>query len=82
LQWRSGGAQLRWSSAQFDDDRNELPLDGYFVADFFASHPLARGIDVTFAIENVFDEDVEVSATPVVTYGQPRAWRIGVRYGR
>ena len=82
LQWKTIGVQTRWSAMQFDDDRNELPLDGYFVADVFASHPLAHGIDATFAVENVFDEDVEVSATPVVTLGQPRAWRIGLRYGR
>jgi outer membrane receptor protein involved in Fe transport len=80
--WRRIGAQLRWSSSQFDDDRNELPLDGFFVADVFASHPLRRGVEATFAIENVTDAEVEASATPVVTLGQPRAWRIGIRYSR
>ena len=74
--------QTRWSTMQFDDDRNELPLRSYFVADLFASHPVARGFDVTLAVENVLDRDVEVSATPVITLGQPRAWRVGVRYGR
>lgn len=82
LQWRTIGLQTRWSASQFDDDRNELPLGGYFVADVFASHPLARGVDVTLALENLFDEDVEVSASPVVTIGQPRAWRVGLRYAR
>ncbi|HUP61054.1 MAG TPA: TonB-dependent receptor [Thermoanaerobaculia bacterium] len=82
LSWRTVSAQLRWSAAQFDDDRNELPLGGYFVADVFASHPIGRGVDVTFALENVFDEAVEVSATPVITHGQPRAWRVGLRYAR
>ena len=82
LQWRTIGIQTRWSARQFDDDRNELPLGAYFVADAFASHPVARGVDVTFAIENLFEQDVEVSATPVVTLGQPRAWRIGFRYVR
>jgi outer membrane receptor protein involved in Fe transport len=82
LQWRTFGVQTRWSASQFDDDRNELPLRGYFVADAFASHPLKHGVDVTFAIENVFNEDVEVSAAPVVSLGQPRAWRVGLRYTR
>jgi outer membrane receptor protein involved in Fe transport len=81
LQWRSAGVQTRWSAAQFDDDLNQQPLRGYFVADVFASHPLKHGVDATFAIENVLNEQVEVSATPVVTLGQPRAWRIGLRYG-
>jgi outer membrane receptor protein involved in Fe transport len=80
--WRHVGAQLRWSSQQFDDDRNELPLDGYLVADVLASHPITRELDATVAIENVTNEAVEASATPVVTLGQPRAWRIGVRYRR
>jgi outer membrane receptor protein involved in Fe transport len=80
ITWKSAGAQLRWSSAQFDDDRNALPLEGYFVADVFASHPLGAGVEVTAGIENLFNEQVEASATPVVTLGQPRAVRIGVRY--
>jgi outer membrane receptor protein involved in Fe transport len=80
--WRGSGVQARWSAMQFDDDRNELPLDGYFVIDAFAAHPLGRGFDVTLAIENVRDEEAEVSATPVVTLGQPRAIRLGLRYAR
>ena len=80
--WRRLGAQARWSAMQFDDDLNQLPLASYFVADVFASHPIGGGVEVTGAIENVFDHDVEVSATPVVTLGQPRAIRIGLRYAR
>lgn len=80
--WKRIGAQLRWSSSQFDDDRNELPLDGYFVADLFASHPLTRGVELTLALENVTNAEVEASATPVVTLGQPRAWRAGLRWTR
>jgi outer membrane receptor protein involved in Fe transport len=80
--WKRIGAQMRWSSKQFDDDRNELPLDGYVVVDLTASHPMTSALDVTFALENVANTKVEASATPVVTLGQPRAWRVGVRYAR
>ncbi|MDP9192107.1 MAG: TonB-dependent receptor [Acidobacteriota bacterium] len=80
--WKRVGAQLRWSSSQFDDDRNELPLDGYLVADLTASHPITTAFDLTFAIENITNEEVEASATPVVTLGQPRAWHVGLRYAR
>jgi outer membrane receptor protein involved in Fe transport len=80
--WKRVGTQLRWSSSQFDDDRNELPLDGYLTADVTATHPITPAFDLTFAIENVTNEEIEASATPVVTLGQPRAWRIGLRYGR
>jgi len=82
VSWRNMGAQLRWSASQFDDDRNELPLDSYVVADLFASHPLRKGLAVTLAIENLFDAAIEASATPVITYGQPRAVRLGLRYNR
>src|SRR5262249_6662791 len=34
----NAGAQLRWSTMQFDDDLNQFPLRGYLVADVFASH--------------------------------------------
>jgi outer membrane receptor protein involved in Fe transport len=81
LAWRRLALQARWSAAQFDDDLNQLPLDSYLVADFLASHPLARGVELTFAVENLTNERVEASATPVITLGQPRAWRIGIRYG-
>jgi outer membrane receptor protein involved in Fe transport len=80
--WKGIGAQVRWSTAQFDDDRNELPLDGYLVADLLASHPITAALDLTFAVENVTDREVEAGATPVVTLGQPRAWRVGLRYAR
>lgn len=80
--WRRLGAQARWSAMQFDDDLNQFPLAPYFVADAFASHPIGGGVELSAAIENVFDRDVEVSATPVVTLGQPRAVRIGLRYVR
>jgi outer membrane receptor protein involved in Fe transport len=80
VSWRKIGLQTRWSTSQFDDDRNELRLRSYFVADLFASHPLGHGLDLTLAAENLFGTDVEVSATPVITLGQPRAFRVGLRY--
>ncbi|HEX8411943.1 MAG TPA: TonB-dependent receptor [Thermoanaerobaculia bacterium] len=80
--WRNAGLQARWSAMQFDDDLNQLRLDGYFVLDAFASYPLRNGFELTAALENALDEAVEVSATPVITLGQPRAFRLGLRYAR
>ena len=74
--------QTRWSSMQFDDDLNQLPLGSYFVADAFVSWPFRNQFELTLAVENLFDETVEVSATPVTTVGQPRSIRLGVRYAR
>jgi outer membrane receptor protein involved in Fe transport len=80
VSWKSIALQARWSTSQFDDDRNELRLRSYFAADAFASHPIGHGLDVTFAAENLLNTDVEVSASPVITLGQPRAFRVGLRY--
>jgi len=76
------GVQLRWSSAQFDDDLNELPLRGFAVADLFASRAITGRLTATLAVENLFDRRIEAGATPVITLGTPRAVRVGVRYGR
>src|SRR5437763_8394232 len=75
----SVGVQTRWSSMQFDDDLNQLPLRGYAVADFFAAYPIAPRFDATASIENATNRRVEVSATPVPTLRTPRTMRGGVR---
>jgi outer membrane receptor protein involved in Fe transport len=77
---RNIGAQLRWSSAQFDDDLNQFRLRGYVVADLFASQPLGRGVSAILAAENITNRDVETAATPVITLGTPRSIRLGLRY--
>jgi outer membrane receptor protein involved in Fe transport len=73
------GVQARWSSMQFDDDVNQFPLRGFFVADAFVAHPIASHLDATLSVENIFNRRVETAATPVITLGQPRAARIGLR---
>ena len=73
---------MRWSARQFDDDRNTLPLRSYFVADLFASAPLNARASLTVAVENATGRRIESQATPVITYAQPRAVRLGVRYSR
>jgi outer membrane receptor protein involved in Fe transport len=78
----TAGLQARWSGMQFDDDLNELRLGSYVVLDLFAAHPIASGVSITLAAENIFDRRIEASATPVITLGQPRAIRAGVRYAR
>nr|AIA17903.1 TonB dependent receptor [uncultured bacterium] len=74
--------QTRWSDMQYDDDLNSLRLDSYFVVDAFVSRRLVSNLDLTLAAENVFDTEIETAATPVITVGQPRAFRVGLRYGR
>ena len=76
------GAQLRWSAMQFDDDLNQFALRGYFVAGVFASKSIGSHVDAIVAVENLFDRRVETAATPVITLGQPRAARVGLRFHR
>jgi outer membrane receptor protein involved in Fe transport len=77
----AAGVQARWGGLQFDDDLNQFRLRSYFVADAFASRPIARGVEATLGIENIFDRRIETAATPVITLAQPRSVRVGVRYG-
>jgi outer membrane receptor protein involved in Fe transport len=77
-----GALMSRWSSKQFDDDLNDLPLDAFVVTDILVSRALSRGLALTLSVENVFDQRIEVGATPVVTLGTPRSIRAGVRVRR
>ena len=54
---------------------NQFPLRGYAAVDLFAS----RGY-VYAAVENVTNRRIEAGATPVLTLGQPRAVRFGLRW--
>jgi outer membrane receptor protein involved in Fe transport len=73
------GVQTRWTSSQFDDDRNQLRLASYFVADLFASYRVGPAVAIFGAAENLFGEEYEIGRTPVVTFGPPRSLRLGVR---
>jgi outer membrane receptor protein involved in Fe transport len=73
------GVQTRWTSSQFDDDRNQLRLASYFVADLFASYRVGPALAIFGAAENLFGEEYEIGRTPVVTIGPPRSLRLGVR---
>ena len=69
----------RWSSAQFEDDLNQLPLGSYFVADAFVARHIASAIDLTLSAENLFGRHYAVGRTPVTTIGAPREVRLGIR---
>jgi outer membrane receptor protein involved in Fe transport len=69
----------RFSSEQFEDDQNLLPLDSFFTADAFVGRQLTSRLQLYVAAENVFDQRYEVGRTPVVTIGSPLLARAGVR---
>jgi outer membrane receptor protein involved in Fe transport len=72
-------AQMRIAGLQYDDDRNELPLDAFGVIDLSASRALDRRLQVFLVVENLFDVEYDVGRTPVRTIGWPRTVRGGVR---
>ncbi|HVG06847.1 MAG TPA: TonB-dependent receptor [Thermoanaerobaculia bacterium] len=76
------GLQARWTGDQFDDDRNQLPLESFATLDALLSRPVGRGLEIFVAAENLLDEDYETGRTPVRTLGAPRSVRMGLRFER
>ncbi len=70
----------RWSSSQFDDDRNTFLLRDYFLVDAMFSYPLGAGVDAYVAGENIFGQRYDLGRTAVLTVGPPVQVRVGVRY--
>ena len=80
-EWLTLAAQVRGSSAQYDDDLNtpEFELNPYAVLDASVSRALTRTIQAFLAAENIFDEVYDTGRTPLRTIGWPRTIRAGVR---
>jgi outer membrane receptor protein involved in Fe transport len=77
--WGSVLLQARGTSSQFDDDQNVFGLRGYAVVGGMYSRSLDPNVDIYAAIENAFNTRIEAGRTPVLTLGQPRTARIGLR---
>lgn len=87
LDWRASerltlGVAARYESARFDDDLNSRTLDPAVTLDARAEWAAREGVMVWAAVDNVFDEDVEVSltGTDVAGYAPPRTLRAGLRF--
>jgi outer membrane receptor protein involved in Fe transport len=74
--------QGRWAGSQLDDDLNQLPLRGYFVADLSLRRPFGNRLAVFLSAENLFDRKVATGRTPVETLGNPRLVQLGVSVRR
>jgi outer membrane receptor protein involved in Fe transport len=78
--WVDVDVGVRWTSDQFEDDRNTLRLPGFAVIDAAVSRAVAPGWDVFFAAENLLDRRYLVGLQGgVATVGQPVFVRAGVR---
>lgn len=71
--------QGRFVGRQFDDDRNQLALERFFLTDLSVSRSWSRGIDLFVNIENLLDTTYTVGKTPFTTIGAPRRIRLGIR---
>jgi outer membrane receptor protein involved in Fe transport len=87
LRWSAPGkvevtANLRWISAQYDDDVNTLRLASATTVDLGVSRKFARGWEVFAAIDNLFDATIETGlpSPGVVNVAPPRTIRGGVRW--
>lgn len=70
---------FRYTSAQFEDDRAQLRMNGYAVVDAFISREVAAGVSIFAAAENLFDSQYLVGRAGVETLGAPRTFRFGLR---
>jgi outer membrane receptor protein involved in Fe transport len=74
------GVQFRAADSQFDDDRNQFRLAPFATVDLLVSRTIGRGASLFAAFENVTNTQVESGRTPLLTLGQPRTVRVGVRF--
>jgi outer membrane receptor protein involved in Fe transport len=73
--------QGRYSSLQYDDDLNTLPLGQYYVMDLFLGRQLKSGLTVYVAAENLLNQRYAVAdVPPIINQGPPILARIGLRY--
>jgi outer membrane receptor protein involved in Fe transport len=70
----------RFESLRFDDDLNNLRLDGLFVLDVSLDRAIGSSWGAFVAIENLFDERYPVQATPVELLGTPFTVSAGLRF--
>jgi len=77
--------QGRYSSAQFDDDRNTLRLGGFYVMELYAGREFRHGVTGYFAAENLLNRRYVVTLTgsppnPLQNWGPPILARVGIKF--
>jgi outer membrane receptor protein involved in Fe transport len=80
--WTRASLSLDWQfiGEQFDDDRNEFPLDSSSMFNGRAAWRVRRTIELFAAVENMLDQEQDVGRTPIRTIGIPRTARVGLRW--
>ena len=74
-------ADLRWVSAQYEDDINTIKLGSALTLDVRADWKFADQVSLYGKIENALDAKVATgNTTGVINIGAPRIFEIGVEY--
>jgi len=78
--WADIDLAVRWTSDQFEDDRNQLRLPGFAVVDVSVSRAVFPGWSAFIAAENLLDRRYLAGLQGgVATLGQPLFIRAGLR---
>jgi outer membrane cobalamin receptor len=71
---------IRSFGLQFDDDLNRFKLPGYAALQLAAERHLTKSLSAVAAFENLLDRTYLVALTPFPNTGEPRLWRVGLRW--
>jgi outer membrane receptor protein involved in Fe transport len=70
----------RYVSRQFDDDLNQFPLAGFFLADDKVQFRMSDRLRAYLAMENALDRVYPIARTPSLMVGSPRQIRAGLEF--
>lgn len=73
-------AGIRSYSGQFDDDVNQFYLPGFATVTLSVRQTLTSHVSAIVEVENLLNHQYLTALTPTPTTGEPRFWRIGVRW--
>ena len=74
----SGG--IRAFGLEFDDDLNQFKLPGYAALEMSAEQHITKKLSAVASVENLLDRTYLVALTPSPNTGEPRLWRVGLRW--
>jgi outer membrane cobalamin receptor len=78
------GIDARYVGSRFDDDLNEIELDGFYLLGLRINRSLGQGVTAYLKLENALDEEFEITRTRagVADMGAPRWLIAGLRLTR
>ena len=79
--WFSATVEGRHVGERYDDDLNEVQLDGFWLVGVRVNRYIGRGLTAHVKVENLLDEDFEIARTRagLADMGAPRWITAGIR---